>query len=365
MSTRAAGERGDAPSVHLVHGPAELLKERRLAELTDELLPAEERELGLVQCDPGEMGVDAIVAAIRTPPMFASRCVVIVRPVDGLSAGDQGRLGEAARELAPGGRLILVTGPEEGGRRATAPVAAALRKGVKELGQAHFCQAPREWDVPKWLVSEAQALGKRLTPALATQFVGRAGHDMGRLRMELEKLATYMGDRAEITAEDIAAVVSEAPEHTIFELVDAIGSKQPARAMRMLEVLLPGGAAGGSGDRAGAALGALGMIARQLRLLWQARVLLDRRLSLARPKDVPADVAAMLPQEHNIIQTLKAHSFLAKRYAAQAGRFSSGELSRALERVAEAEMSLKGQLQGATGDEQLALELMIADLCSP
>ena len=73
----------------------------------------------------------------------------------------------------------------------------------------------------------------------------------------------------------------------------------------------------------------------------------------------------MLPQDHNILQTLKAHGFLAKRYAAQARRFSADELARALERVAEAEMSLKGQLQGATGDQQLALELMIADLWSP
>jgi len=343
-----------------------LIKERRLAELVDELLPAEERELGLVSCDPGEAGIDGILGAIRTPPMFASRCVVIVRPVEGLSAADQGRLAGSAQEMAPGTTLILVTGPEEGtGRRSAPPVAAALRKAVKELGRVHSCEAPREWAVPKWLVDEARALGKRLTPALAAQFVTRAGHEMGRLRMELEKLATYMGERTDITAADIAAVVSAVPEHTIFELVDAIGSKQPAKAMRMVAVLLPGGATGAPGDRAGAALSALGMIARQLRLLWQARVLLDRRLPLDRPSAVPADVAAMLPQEHNILQTLKAYGFLAKRYAAQARRFSSEELSNALERVAEAEMSLKGQLQEASGDEQLALELMIADLCSP
>jgi DNA polymerase-3 subunit delta len=213
--------------------------------------------------------------------------------------------------------------------------------------------------------AEAGELGKRLAPALAAQFVSRAGHDMGRLRMELEKLATYMGDRADITAADIAAVVSEVPEHTIFELVDAIGSKQPARAMRTLEALLPGGPTGPQGDRASAALSALGMIARQLRLLWQARLLLDRRLPLNRPDAVPADVAAMFPQEHNLLDTLKAYGYLAKRYDAQARRFTSQELSRALERVAEAEMSLKGQLQGASGDEQLALELMIADLCCP
>ena len=366
MSPPKQRKQTGAASVHLLHGPALLPKERRLAELIDELLPEEERDLGVVQCDPGETGIDAILGAIRTPPMFASQCAVVVRPVEALSADEQGRLAQAAGGMAPGTTLLLVTGPEEGsGRRSAPPVAAALRKAVTELGQVHFCEAPRDWDVPKWLVAEAGSLGKRLTPPLAAQFVARAGLDMGRLRMELEKLATYMGDRTDIMAEDIGAVVSEVPEHTIFELVDAIGNKQPARAMRMLDVLLPGGATGGAGDRAGAALSALGMIARQLRLLWQARLLLDRRLPLERPGAVPEDVAAMLPQEHNILQTLKSYSFLANRYAAQARKFSSDELSRALERVAEAEMSLKGQLQGATGDEQLALELMIADLCSP
>lgn len=366
MSPAKQREEHSSAAVHLLHGPATLVKERQLATLLDELLPPEERELGVVHCDPGEVGIDEIVGAMRTTPMFASQQVVIVRPVEGLSAGDQGRLARVMRELAPATALVLITGPEEGtGRRAAPPVAAELRKAVAKLGKVHFCEAPREWDLPKWLVAEAHALGKRLPPAVATPFVARAGHDMGRLRMELEKLATYVGDREDISAADVAAVVSEVPEHTIFELVDAIGTREPARALRMLGVLLPGGPAGPPGDRASAALGVLGMIARQLRLLWQARMLLDRRLRLDRPAAVPAEIAALLPQEHNILQTLKAHSFLARRYAAQARNFSCDELSRALERVAEAEMSLKGQLQGATGDEQLALELMIADLCAP
>jgi DNA polymerase-3 subunit delta len=365
MSPRGKKQTG-AVSVHLVHGPAQLLKDRRVAELLEQMLPEEDRELGTVHCDPDEGGLDGIIGAIRTPSMFASQSVVIVRPVEALSADEQGRLAEAARGLAPGTTLLLVTGPEEGGgRRSGPPVAAALRKAITEVGQIHSCQAPREWDVPKWLVAEAQALGKRLTPAVAQQFVARAGHDMGRLRMELEKLATYMGDRADITADDLVAVVSAEPEHTIFELVDAIGNRQPVQAMRMIAVLLPGGATGAPGDRASAALGAIGMIARQLRLLWQARMLLDRRFSLDRPSAIPADVAAMLPEDHNILKTLKSHGFLAKRYAAQARRFSSDELAKALERVAEAEMALKGQLQGASGDQQLALELMIADLCCP
>ncbi len=364
--TGASGQRPGGPvprrpaeqRLHLLMGGADLLRERGWRALLAELEQQAAGPTEVAVCDAAETSHDNLVNTITTVPLFAERQVVVIRRLEALTAKQQERLIPVLGAAPPPTTVILECGVPEGAVSGRAPVAAALLKFVRGAGVVRAFEQPRARDLPGFVQQELRALGKHMRPRVVTAFLGRAGQDPGCLRMELEKLALYVGEREEIGEEDVAAVTTAEPAHTIFELVDAIGERRADRALAVLPRLLP------ETDPRGASLAVLGMVSRQLRLIWQAREALDAQVSLSRLDAIPDEVQARFPREHNLVDTLKRRSFLTRRYADQAARFTPAELAAALRRVFAAEMTLKGQTETSGYDALLTLETMIADLCA-
>jgi DNA polymerase-3 subunit delta len=88
--------------------------------------------------------------------------------------------------------------------------------------------------------SEAQALarraGLRLDAAALGLLVEALGADIARIEVEIEKLALYAGSRS-LTADDIALLAPEARAATVFALVNALGRRDRARALEILDTL--------------------------------------------------------------------------------------------------------------------------------
>ena len=73
--------------------------------------------------------------------------------------------------------------------------------------------------------------------ALAALLEAVAG-DANRLASEIEKLSLYVGSERAVTMEDVSAIVPHAAESTIFALVNALGKRDRAGALRSLDVLV-------------------------------------------------------------------------------------------------------------------------------
>ena len=88
---------------------------------------------------------------------------------------------------------------------------------------------------------EAQAIAKRLgvvlEPAAMELLVEALGADMARIATELEKLSLLSPGRA-ITEDDIQAMVPDARASTIFALVNALGRRDRARSLAVLDTLV-------------------------------------------------------------------------------------------------------------------------------
>jgi DNA polymerase III subunit delta len=65
--------------------------------------------------------------------------------------------------------------------------------------------------------------------------------DLMRLRTEITKLATYVGDRKLIRSQDVTALVISEKTTTVWELADMLASRQPRKALEFLERLLRDG----------------------------------------------------------------------------------------------------------------------------
>ena len=88
----------------------------------------------------------------------------------------------------------------------------------------------------------AEKAGIRFGPKALELFVMLAGADGRQIRNEIEKLALHLGDETrDITPEDVRLLVPRSRSAIIWDLGDAIHSRNPARAMRLLNQLLHDG----------------------------------------------------------------------------------------------------------------------------
>ncbi|HJT86571.1 MAG TPA: DNA polymerase III subunit delta, partial [Bryobacteraceae bacterium] len=88
--------------------------------------------------------------------------------------------------------------------------------------------------------SEAEALarraGFRIDPAAMELLVDALGADIARIAVEIEKIALFAGNRA-VGVDEIAALVPDARATTIFALVNALGRRDRARSLEILDTL--------------------------------------------------------------------------------------------------------------------------------
>ena len=212
------------------------------------------------------------------------------------------------------------------------PPQDALRKAVAAVGDILEYTAPKPWQMPEWAHDQARRMGVHLELAEARLLVQRVGDGQQVLLREIEKLGTYRG-RARVTAEDVLLLSPRSLEASIFDLVDAVSTRQGAKAFTAIEELYA------AGERPA------GLHIRLLRHFQQlTRVVALRDEGWA---------GAQIQQE------LKVKPYAAKKLLQQSQRYSVETVTQALAVLADTDARLKGM-----GDlpEHLELELCVGSL---
>ena len=88
-------------------------------------------------------------------------------------------------------------------------------------------------DISPLVAEELAPLKKRLARDAEAELKNRLGDDLRLIAAELRKLALYVGDRAQITREDIEAVVAPVREEEFFALAEAVGEGDTGRALQL------------------------------------------------------------------------------------------------------------------------------------
>ncbi len=104
-------------------------------------------------------------------------------------------------------------------------------------------------DDPNQRNAAAVALARSLAKEQGVEFERGAAEDLAecvsadlqRLKTEIEKLATFAGERKTILLEDVAAMVISERTTTVWEMADMIASRQGKRALDFLDRLLRSG----------------------------------------------------------------------------------------------------------------------------
>lgn len=321
---------GALKSVYLFSGPEEFIKREALDALSKALLPPGLEALNMASLE----GADAsdIIAAAETLPLMCDRRLVI--------AFDWGPLmpGRARNEEDGAERMLawLAHPPESSTLVFYARTEPDARKRVpmalKKRGLEVRFDPLTDPEILRWANKRLKPLGKSIAREAASRLTFLAGRDLNRLSTEIDKLADFTGDRAEITAEDIAEIVSPSLEFSVFEMLDFLFDGDIVRAERSLSVLLTGGQT---------YVGVLAMAIRQLRML--------AHMSLAmRAGDGTAAVE----------KQLKLHPYAAKRAARQARALDADQVSALYLSAVDADFAIKsGKLRDREALQHIMLKI--------
>jgi len=147
------------------------------------------------------------------------------------------RLTDKIKGGLPEAVTLIITAPSVDKRR-------AFFKTCKTAGEVHEFKVPGDRDyrdqasVAERLERMAAEKGLQLAPAAKNAFQQKVGLDTRVMLNELEKLATALGDRKKVEAEDVANFVSASREAAFWDLADAFADRDLAGSLRILRQLV-------------------------------------------------------------------------------------------------------------------------------
>ncbi len=177
-------------------------------------------------------GAAQVVNAANTLAFLSGTRLVLVKEVQAWSKVDKEMVATYLRSPAPDACLALIA-------EKLAP-ADLLRTTMEKHGEVLEYRAPKEGQLPGWLVQEASKMHVRIGLSEARLMVQRCGDNQGILLRELEKLRAYVDSRP-VEAEDIRLLTTPTIEANIFDLLDSLALGRGTEAFTAIEDLVASG----------------------------------------------------------------------------------------------------------------------------
>jgi DNA polymerase-3 subunit delta len=314
------------------------------------LVPADLRDFALREFDLEEAEIREVLDAARTPSLMAPFQVFFIRGVKklytrGSHEDEFAAIEQYTKSPNPDAVLIFIADhvsiPADA-RRMEMQDRDRYERIRETLGE--YCglvelARVEEGEAVRWALDAAGQQSVTMENDAARELVDATGGDMMMISGELEKLVLYAGEKKRITLGDVETMVLAAKQRSLYELTDAISSRNRARALEVLQAMLA------AGDGEDAAIGHLYMLARAFR---QMLVISERNV-----RDSRALWQALW-------QGFRVPPFAAEDIIRQARRYKSRrELTRALRLVARADF----ELRSSPPSKRLVLERLVLELC--
>ena len=219
---------GNFKSAYLLCGEEAYLKVQYKNKLLKALNPDDDT-MNFNHYEGRNIDVKELIDLCETMPFFADRRVVLLEDT-GFFKNKCDELADYMKELPD--YLCLVFVEDEVDKR------SKMYKAVKSCGRIGEFARQDEKTLMQWAAGILKREGKNITQRDMELLLTMTGIDMGNLRMELEKLITYTGDRNVVTRADIQEVCTTQTQNKIFDIVRAVTEKNQKRALDLYYDLL-------------------------------------------------------------------------------------------------------------------------------
>jgi DNA polymerase-3 subunit delta len=308
--------------VYLLYGDEGYLKRQYRDRLKNALCSGDEMNTHFYEGK--NISVGEIIDLAETLPFLAERRVIFISGSGLFKSG-----GEKMAEYlaAPNETSFFVFTEDEVDKR------SKLFKAVQKNGYAAEFSAQDENTLKRWTAGILKREGKNITEGTLQLFLSKTGTDMENISTELEKLICYTLDRDVITDADVEAICTTRISNHIFDMVNAIADRQTDKALSLYYDLLA---------LKEPAMRILFLIARQCNILLQVKSMKAKGFD-----NKTIGSAVSLPP------------FVVGKYVAQASRFKTSELKRAVEQCVEADEAIKsGRMNDIMSVEVLIMSVL-------
>jgi DNA polymerase III subunit delta len=238
-------KKGKPIPVLLLLGEEPFLRDASRAQIIDTFVPEAARTWAVSRYSAERGETQNALEQAQTMPMLSRQQVVFLEDVEEIE-----KLGEKNRDTAveqleaymenPAPFTVLVLEATALDQRMKLAKLLAEKTLVVEVGLGDNIDE-REAAAISLARTLAKEQGVEFEKGAAEDLAEYVSADLLRLKTELEKLATYVGQRKLIRRQDVSALVISEKTTTVWELADLLAARQQKKALEFLDCLLRDG----------------------------------------------------------------------------------------------------------------------------
>ena len=311
-------KQGNYKRFYLLYGSEEYLKKLYRDKLKAAIIK-DGNDINYSYFEGKDVEADKLASAVQTLPFFADYRLIVVEKSGFFKS--QNNLADLLANT-PDTTVVVFIEDEVDKRN-------KLYKFVKDKGYVSEMNGLDDKNLKLFVASLFNQHNQKITEADISYLLDKIGSDMNNIVNEVEKISSYCAESQVISREDIDAVITVQISGKIFQMVDAIGSKQTQKALELYYDLVA---------VREKPLTILFLIIRHFNILLQVKDLQSRALN-----------------NSSISEMVGVPPFAVSKYVSQARNFSNKSLIDALEFGTDIEQQIK---TGAI-DERVGVELFI------
>jgi DNA polymerase III subunit delta len=321
---KADWKAGRFEPVYLFYGTEDFLIEQLCDDLLAQVLQPEEKDFNLDIFYGQEADCVKVVNIATSFPMMSLRRVVMVKGLELIKADGLQLLVKYVQRPMSSTCLVLTAEKLEGRK-------TKLHE-IHKAGCSFEAKTLYDNQIPEWLKKWVSQFGLSISEEAVRLLQAHAGNTLRSLAAEIEKLRLNLNERKRIEESDVEQVVGSSKQFSVFELCDAVGTKNLNRSLNILGTMLQNGEQPTS---------LLAMLSRHFFILAKLREMKYKNTS-----------------NDEIAKKLKIHPYFLQNYHRQAGSYDREQLKSAFSHLLEADQNLKTSFQ----KPRLVLETLLFKL---
>lgn len=226
-------KKGALARVYILFGEEKYLQDDLIDRIIKMSINPAMKDFNLDVFYASEADVEKIINAARSFPMMDERRVIIVKDIHEFKPTELKHLTNYFQNTSSSSCMVLTTNQKKTSGRLTGQASAQIA--------AIDCRAFYDNEIPGWIENYLKTKNLEIESQAIYLMQAQTGNSLLNLVNELEKILINIHPRTKITVADIQSVTSVSKQFNVFELCNAVGDKNFARTLAILNKLLQQG----------------------------------------------------------------------------------------------------------------------------
>ncbi len=212
---------------YVIVGKDSFLVNKECEQVLSTLMDEDERDMSMYSVDAGKADIKDVLDELRTLPFLAKKRVVVIRQADKFVTAYRRQLEHYFENPSKRGVLVMTV--------STWQKNTILAKLIAKRGKTITVKEVNRRNLADYAAGFAKEEHKKnLSKSAAQLLVEVTGDELSMVCGEVSKLAAYVGNSPQITAEDVAKLCGSNREFDLFSAIDEMTRGNTAAAVGKL-----------------------------------------------------------------------------------------------------------------------------------